>query len=227
MKFERFELLIGHDNLEKLKGKTILILGLGGVGGYVVESLARSGIGKLILVDYDQVDITNINRQIIATTKTVGRLKTQVWEERIQEINPSCTVLSINKKISPDNISLLFEHKIDYFVDACDTISVKKEIIRRCLKQNIPFISSMGTGNKMNPTRLAILDLRKTSYDPIAKILRKMVKEEHLKGKIPVVCSTEVPKKGTGKVSSNAFVPPVAGLYMTSYIVQDLLKENL
>ena len=225
MRFERLELLIGQDNMEKLKEKSILVLGLGGVGGYTVESLARSGIGTLILVDYDKVDVTNINRQIIATTKTIGKLKTKAWEERIQEINPSCNVISINEKISPENISLLFQYKIDYFVDACDTISVKKELIKICLTKKIPFIASMGTGNKMDPTKLEILDLRKTSYDPIAKILRKMVKEEHIKGKIPVICSTEVPKKVKGKIASTAFVPSVSGLYITSYIINDLLKE--
>lgn len=227
MQLERLELLIGKEKVDILKQKTVLVLGLGGVGGYAVESLARSGIGKLILVDYDSIDPTNLNRQIVATLESIGEKKTDVWEKRIQSISKECIVEKINEKITPENIELLFSERIDFIIDACDTISTKKELIRMCLEKNIPFISSMGTGNKLDPTKLEIIDVRKTSYDPIAKIIRKMVKEKKLKGKIMTICSTEKPQKREGKIASCAFVPSVAGLYATSYAIRYLIKEKL
>lgn len=227
MQLERLELLIGKEKIDRLKHKTVLVLGLGGVGGYTVESLARSGIGKLILVDYDTIDITNLNRQIVSTLENIGEKKTDAWEKRIQSICKDCKIQKIEEKITPDNIELLFQENPDFIVDACDTIPTKKELIKECLKRNIPFISSMGTGNKLDPTKLEIIDVRKTSYDPIAKIIRKMVKEERIKGKIPVICSTEVPRKSEGKIASCAFVPSVAGLYASSYVIRYLIKEKL
>ena len=147
-KFSRLEKIIGIDNLNEINNKCVLVLGCGGVGGYVVESLVRSGIGRLILVDYDTVDISNINRQIIALDSTIGHLKVDVFEERIKDINNDCEVIKISNFINDDNFLDLFNYKIDFFVDACDTISTKKCVIRECLKRNINFISCMGTGNK-------------------------------------------------------------------------------
>lgn len=224
--FERFSLMIG-DSFEKIQNKTILIIGIGGVGSYALESLIRSGIKKVIIVDFDKVDITNLNRQLMTLKSNIGEYKVDVFERRINDINDACEVKKIKELITTDNIDLLFEEHIDYLIDACDTIPVKKEIIRRCLKDNIKFISCMGTGNKLDPKKLEIVDVRKTSYDPIAKIIRKMVKDERLKGKIPVVCSNEQPiKTNTNVISSNSFVPASAGLLITSYVINDILKEN-
>lgn len=220
--FTREELLIG-DKINLIKSKTVLVLGLGGVGGYVVESLVRAGIGKIIIVDNDKIDISNLNRQLISLQSNIGVKKIDAWYHRIKDINPSCEVIKIAEFITPDNIDILFTNHIDYIVDACDTISTKKELIRICLNKKIKFISSMGTGNKFDPTKLEIQDIRKTSYDPIAKIIRKMVKDENIKGKIMVICSTEKPVKVKDTVGSISYVPSVAGLLCTSYIINDIL----
>ena len=220
-KFIRTEKVIGHDNLKKLSNKSVLILGCGGVGGYVIESLARSNIGTLILVDYDKVDLTNINRQIIALDSTIGYFKVDVLEKRVKDINNNCNIIKINKFVDVDNIEELFDNKIDFFVDACDTVSVKKEVIRRCLKKNIKFISSMGTGNKLDPSKLEITDLRKTVNDPLARILRKFVKDEKINDKVLVLSSSELPiKTGDRTPGSSSFVPSSAGLLIASYIVR-------
>lgn len=223
---QRLRLLIG-DDIEKINKITVLIIGLGGVGGYTLEALARLGIAKFILVDGDKVETTNINRQIIATTKTIDMYKTNAWEKRILEINPSVQIKKISTFIDDQNIELLFQEPVDFIVDACDTISVKKEIIRRCHKQKIKLISSMGMGNKLDPSKIALVELSKTSYDPIAKSLRKMMKDERINGKVMTVCSTESPKKIKEKViASNAIVPAVAGLYMADYVWKQILKGD-
>lgn len=221
----RLSYLIG-DGTDKLSHKTVLVLGLGGVGGYVVEALVRSGVGHIILVDYDQVDITNINRQLIALQDTVGMNKTDVWKSRIQKILPSCKVTKIQEKITNDNIDMLFDYSIDFIVDACDTITVKCLLIKGCLENHIPFISSMGTANKLDPTKLEIIDIRKTSYDPIAKIIRNYVKKERLRGKVPVVCSKESPMKLEGKLGTIVTVPAVCGFLLAHYTLNQLLEEN-
>lgn len=224
---QRLRLLVGND-IEKINKITVLIIGLGGVGGYTLEALARLGIARFILVDGDKIEITNINRQIIATTKTIDMYKTNAWEQRILEINPSAQIKKISTFIDEQNIELLFQEPVDFIIDACDTISVKKEIIRRCHTQKIKLISSMGMGNKLDPSKIALMELSKTSYDPIAKILRKMVKDERINGKVMTVCSTESPKKIKEKViASNAIVPAVAGLYMADYIWKQILKGDI
>jgi len=225
-RFSRLEKIIGSSNLSLLKDKSVLVLGVGGVGGYVVEALARSGVGTLIIVDYDVVDLTNINRQIIALNSTIGQLKVDVFEKRIQDINPECRVVKISEKIGPENIHLLFDYSLDYLVDACDTMTTKKEVIKECLKRKIPFISSMGTGNKMDPSKLEIVDIRKTENDPLARILRKFVKDERIKEKITVLSSKELPIKLSDRTpGSTSFVPPSAGLLIASYIVREFLKK--
>src|SRR5574344_1537717 len=148
--FQREELLIG-DKIELIKSKTILVLGLGGVGGYVAESLVRAGIMNIVLVDNDTIDISNLNRQVIALQSNIGKYKVDEWEKRILSINPNIKIKKIKEFITPDNINILFENNIDYVVDACDAIPTKKELIRQCLKRNIKFICSMGTGNKLDP----------------------------------------------------------------------------
>ena len=194
-KFIRTEKVIGHDNLKKLSNKSVLILGCGGVGGYVIESLARSNIGTLILVDYDDIEVSNINRQIIALNSNIGKSKVDAFEERIKDINSDCKILKVKEFINIDNLQELFKFKIDYLVDACDTVSTKKAIIKECLKRKIDFISCMGTGNKLDPSKLEIVDIRKTTNDPLARIIRKYVKDENIKEKVIVLSSRELPIK--------------------------------
>ena len=198
-RFQRLELLYGKENVEKLNNSTVLVLGLGGVGGYVVEALSRSSIGKLILVDSDIVDITNINRQIIATSETVGKYKTECFKERIKTINPNCEVVLINKFIDESNYLELFSDKIDFVVDAIDSIKTKELVIKYSLENNINIISSMGTGNKIDPSKLQITDIRKTSYDPIAKRIRT--------------------------IPSNSFVPSSAGLLIASHVINTIINK--
>lgn len=222
--FERLRALI-PDKFDLIKTKKVLVVGLGGVGGYAVEALVRSGISDITIVDYDVVDITNINRQIIALHSTIGKYKTEVFKNRINDINPACSVTVKNMKIDDNNINSLFEKDYDYVVDACDTISVKKELIRICLRKNIKLISSMGTAKKLDPTKLEIIDVRKTSYDPIAKIIRKMVKEEKISKKVWVISSTEKPVDTKDNVlGSTAFVPSTAGLLCAKFIINDIIK---
>lgn len=226
--FERLRLQVKDENLEKIKNTSVLIIGLGGVGSYALESLVRSGIGTLIIVDNDVIDITNLNRQMMSLNSNIGQKKTDVWESRIKDINPNCKVIKIDKFITKDNIDILFKENIDYIVDACDTIETKKELIRQSIKRNIKIISSMGTGNKLDPTKLEIIDIRKTSYDPIAKILRKMIKDEKINKKIPVICSKEQSiKTNSNTISSNSFVPATSGLLCTSYVINDIIDKEL
>ena len=219
--------LIGKDNFNKLKDKHILILGLGGVGGYSLEAIARSGINNITIVDFDRVDETNINRQIIANINNIGEYKTEEWYKRIKTINPNCNINIINTKIDLDNINILFENNIDYIIDACDTIPVKKQLIIECIKRNIKLISSMGMGNKLDPSKIEITTLDKTNNDKIAKILRKFVKDNKINKKIMVVSSSEnVIKNDNNTINSISFVPSVAGLLLASYIINDIIKSN-
>ena len=223
--FERLELLIGN-KIDKIHNKHVLIIGLGGVGSYAVEALIRSGIENITIVDKDVIDITNLNRQLMTTHENIGKYKTDEIEKRIRSINPNCKIKKITKNISLNNINELFIDNIDYVIDACDTLSVKMELIRLCKSNNIKFISSMGTGNKMDPSKLKIMDIRKTNYDPLAKKLRKMVRDEKINGKINVVCSDEQPNvKINKKIPSNSFVPATAGLLCASYIINDIVGE--
>ena len=226
LRFSRLEKLIGEEKLINLSKKSVLILGVGGVGGYVAESLARSGIGTLILVDFDTVDESNINRQIIALDSTIGLKKVDVLEKRIKEINSDINVIKIDKFIDSENYTLLFDYEIDYFVDACDTVSTKKSVIKYCLDNNINFITSMGTGNKFDPTKLEIIDIRKTVNDPLARIIRKFVKDLKTNKKVMVCTSSELPiKTGDRTPGSTAFVPSSAGLLIGSYIIRQFLEK--
>ena len=226
LRFSRLEKLIGEDKLTSLSKKSVLILGVGGVGGYVAESLARSGIGTLILVDFDTIDESNINRQIIALDSTIGLKKVDVLEKRIKEINNDINVIKIDKFIDSENYTLLFDYDIDYFVDACDTVSTKKSVIKYCLDNDINFITSMGTGNKFDPSKLEIVDIRKTVNDPLARIIRKFVKDLKTNKKVMVCTSSELPiKTGDRTPGSTAFVPSSAGLLIGSYIVRKFLEK--
>lgn len=225
--FNRLEKIIGTENLKKLNSKTVAIIGVGGVGSYAVEALTRNNIGRLILVDFDEVDKTNINRQIEALNSTVGLKKAEVLKERILDINPKCDVKVILEFIDQNNMELIFDEKIDYLIDACDTIATKKAVIEECIKRNIKFISSMGTGNKLNPKLLEITTIDKTNYDPLAKIMRKWAKDNKIEKKIKVVSSTERPiKTGDRTPGSCSIVPSSAGILCASYIINDIVSIN-
>lgn len=225
-RFTRFLKVIGEDNFSLINNKCVLVLGVGGVGGYVAEALARSGVGKLILVDFDIVDETNINRQIIALESTIGIKKVDVLDSRIKDINSDCEVIKVDKFIDSNNYLELFDYDINFFVDACDTMTVKKAIIKECVKRKVPFISSMGTGNKLDPSKLEIVDIRKTVNDPLAKVMRKFVKDEKINGKVMVLSSSELPiKTGDRTPGSTAFVPASAGLLIASYVVRQFIEK--
>ena len=223
--FQRLELLI-HEKINEIYNKTILIIGLGGVGSYAVEALVRSGISNLIIVDNDTISISNLNRQLMTYHSNIGNFKTDEIEKRILDINPNINIKKYTEFIDMNNINKLFENHIDYVIDACDTLIVKLELIRICKKRNIKLISCMGTGNKMDPSKLKIMDIRKTSYDPLAKKIRKMVKDEKINGKVIVVCSDEEPNVKIDKeIPSNSFVPATAGLLCASYVINDIVGD--
>ncbi len=225
--FSRTESLIGADNLNKIKNSKVLVIGLGGVGSSAVETLARSGVENIILVDYDKVDITNINRQLIALHSTIGEYKTDVFESRIKDINPNCNVVKINKKIDSSNIAELFEYDFDYIIDACDTVETKKLLIKMSHDKDIDLISCMGTAKKLDPTKLVVTDIRKTSYDKLAKILRKWIIDEKINYKVMVVSSTEEVIKTEDKIlASMAFVPNSAGILCAKYVIDKILSKS-
>lgn len=223
--FERTRLLLGEETLTLLQNQKIAIIGIGGVGSYAAEALARLGILEMTLVDYDTIDITNLNRQLMTSYENIGQKKVTVFEKRIQSYARDTKVHLIEDKLTEDNIRDVIPQDLDYIIDACDTVSVKKELIRFAKRAKIKLISVMGTGNKLDPSKLEIVDVMKTSYDPLAKIIRKMVKEEKLKGKVMVISSSEKPKPFHHPVASISFVPGAAGLLAASYIVNDVIKN--
>ena len=222
--FDRVEKFIGDDNLSLLRSKVIMIVGLGGVGSFSVEALVRSGIENIIIVDYDTIDITNLNRQIMTNVSNIGKLKVDEVESRVLSINPKCNVTKLCLELNLDNIDVLFQYKFDYLIDCCDTIVVKQELIRRCLDKKIKFISSMGTGNKFNPSLLEVCDIRKTSYDPIAKKIRKYLRDNNINGRVMVVYSKEINSKFVGSVPSMIFVPASAGILAANYVIVDIIN---
>lgn len=224
MQFDRFRLLV-KDKFDNIQNKKVLILGLGGVGSYVCESLVRSGVENLIIVDNDIIDITNLNRQLMTNHNNIGMSKVDVWYERIKSINPNCNVKIIKQFIDKDNIECLFEEKIDYFVDACDTVDTKVLAIKNCLDMNIKIISCMGTGNKMDPSKLKIIDISKTSYDRLSKIVRKKLKENGIYHTVVVSSDEPAYCKVDKIIPSNSFVPATAGLLITSYIINDMVGD--
>lgn len=224
--FDRLEKLIGKSNIKRLNSKLVAVIGVGGVGGYVVETLVRNGIENIIIVDYDTIDITNKNRQIIALDSCLNMKKVDVFEKRIKDINPKCNVIKIDKFLNEETKKELFKYNIDYLVDSCDTITTKIMLIRECLNRNIKFISSMGTGNKFDPTKLKITTLNKTSYDPIAKVIRHEINRLEIKDKITVLSSTESPvKTGIRTPASYSVVPNTAGILIADYIIKDIINS--
>lgn len=224
--FSRTELLIGKNSVEKLQNSKVAIFGLGGVGSYVLEGLVRAGVNNFVLVDKDKVDLTNINRQIIATHKTIGKAKVEVAKERILEINPKATVQIYQEFFMPDTKEIL-DTSIDYIIDAVDTVTAKIELVVRANKLNIPIISCMGTGNKLDPTKFEITDIYKTSVCPLAKVMRKELKQRNIKS-LKVLYSKEEPIKVEDRQvpGSISFVPSVAGLIIAGEVIKDIIKTK-
>ncbi len=232
LSFLRTEMLIGTEGLTKLKNSHIAVFGLGGVGGHTVEALARSGVGTFTLFDADTVAESNLNRQIIATVDTIGMTKTEAMKNRILSINPNAIVYTNDIFYLPENAEQYQFDDFDYVVDAIDTVSAKIELAVRCEKQNIKLISSMGTGNKLNPTELKVADIYKTAGCPLARIMRRELKNRGIKA-LKVVYSEEKPIKplDLSNAASNkqipgscSFVPSVAGLIIASEVIKDLIK---
>lgn len=234
--FSRTELLIGEEALQRLRHATVMILGVGGVGSHCIEALARSGVGKLILVDNDTVSLTNINRQSIAYHSTVGRYKTHVMKERIADICPQTEVITYELFILPENMEQIFEQRPDYIIDAIDTVTAKIALVEKALELDIPIISSMGTGNKLHGELFEITDISKTSVCPLCKVMRKELRARgiyHLK----VLYSREKPidvsqrttdeEKGSRRSlpGSVSFVPPIAGLLIAGEVIRELMEE--
>lgn len=233
--FSRTEILIGRDSIEKLSRAKVAVFGIGGVGGYVVEGLARCGVGNFVLIDNDTICPSNLNRQIIATHKTIGRSKVECAKERVADINPSARVDVHQTFFLPDNAEQLITDDLDYIVDAIDTVSGKIEIIMQAKGRNIPVISCMGMGNKLNPTMIEVADISKTSVCPLAKVMRKELKKRGIDN-LKVVFSKEEPKvpikpkisdSSTKQVpGSISFVPSVAGLIIAGEVIKDLINCN-
>lgn len=231
-KFIRTEFLLGKDNMEKLKKSAVAVFGIGGVGSFASEALVRAGLGKIILVDYDIIDISNLNRQIHATTKTVGLRKVDVMKNRLLEINPQLDIVVYNEKYSEDTKDKLLTTDYDYVVDAIDMVTSKLSLIENCKRLNIPIISSMGAGNKLDPTKFNVGDIYETHTCPLAKVMRHELRKKGIKS-LKVVWSEEKPmkvnmeKEGIRKAvpGSVPFVPSVAGLILASEVVKDLIRR--
>lgn len=221
----RTERMIPKEDVEKINDKSVIVFGLGGVGGSCVEALVRAGIGEIGLVDGDEYEITNINRQAFATTKTLGMRKVDACEERLLEINPKLKIKKYDLFVSEENIRDIDLKSYDYVVDAIDTITSKLLIIKEAYDRNIKIISAMGAGNRLDPTKFQVMDIEKTQNDPLARIMRKKLKEMGIK-KLKVVCSSELPiKTGDRTPGSISFVPPVCGMVLASQVIRDILKS--
>ena len=246
----RTELLIGKDALDKLAKSKVMVFGVGGVGSFTVEALARAGVGNLILVDDDTVCLTNLNRQIHATYKTISKNKVEVMKERVLSVNRNCNVETIQVFVTPDNLEEIIPDDVDYVVDAIDTVSAKIALAVYCEQKGIKLMSSMGTGNKLNPAEFKVADIYNTKVCPLAKVMRYELRKRGVK-KLKVVYSEEMPRKpkvedvvtcktgcvctgGTKKCSAKrqipgsvSFGPPVAGMIIASEVVKDLIKEYI
>ena len=233
-RFARTEMLVGSTALARLAGASVAVFGIGGVGSYAAEALARAGVGRLTLVDHDVIDVTNINRQIHALTETVGAAKTETMARRIHSINPACVVREIRAFYQPEAAEQFFLELYDYVLDAVDTVTAKIDLAVQCHRRGIPLIASMGAANKLDPALFEVMDIYRTTGDPLARILRKKLKERgipHLR----VVCSRERPRTpeageaqpvaGRNSVpASISFVPSAAGLIMAGAVIRDLLN---
>lgn len=231
-RFDRMELLVGADGLETLRAASIAVFGVGGVGSYAVEALARAGVGKLLLVDFDQVCITNINRQIHAVENSVGQAKVEVMAERCRSINPQIDVTAVGRRYTAENSDELLAGRYDYVLDCIDDISAKLHLLQRCQQRQLPVISSMGAANKLDPTLVQVADLAKTTKCRLARIIRKELRKRGIEKGIKVVFSTEEFRplayaEGERKpvLGSSSWLPPIFGLTMASEVIRSLLGE--
>lgn len=245
--FSRSELLLGKEAMLKLKDSTVAVFGIGGVGSYAVEALARCSVGRLVLIDDDRICLTNINRQIIATTKTVGKYKIDVMRDRILEINPKCEVVTYQKFYCPDTAKELLSSDYDYVIDAIDTVTGKIDLVVRCKEMGIPIISCMGAGNKLDPTRFRVDDIYKTSVDPLAKVMRRELRKRNINSlkvvfsmeepitpdqnseascKMNCICPPDSKRKCSERhqvPGSISFVPSAAGLIIAGEVIKDIV----
>ena len=234
-RLQRTRLMLGDEALNKLKNSHVALFGVGGVGGYCAEALVRAGIGTLTIVDNDDVDVTNINRQIIALSSTVGRAKTEVMAERLHDIAPDAKIIEKKMFFTKDTSDEFDFSQYDYVIDAIDTVSAKLELIQKCMECGTPIISATGAGNKLDPSMFQVADISKTEMDPLAKIMRRELRARGIRH-LKVVYSKEKPMntviKGEGAQASRhapgsvAFVPPAAGLLMASEVVRDLISQH-
>ena len=230
-RFSRTEALLGKDSMTKLENSCVIVFGVGGVGGHATEALVRSGVGHITIVDFDKVEETNINRQLVALTSTIGKSKVKALKDRLIDINPELDINAIEKFYLPDNENEFDLSKYDYIVDAVDNMSAKISLVVRANELNVPIISAMGAGNKVEPTMLEVSDIYKTSVDPLAKILRHELRNRGIK-KLKVVYSKEEPikvdlkdEKRRAIPGSTSFVPPAMGLIIASEVIKDLIKD--
>lgn len=243
-RFARTELVIGPEGLSVLQRATVAVIGMGGVGSYTAEALARSGVGHLLLVDRDVVDITNINRQLPALEDTIGQSKVDVMARRVRQINPDCRVEARNLFFQQETAAELFRTPLDYVADAIDTVSAKIQLAVTCKERGVPLASSMGAANKVDPTQFRVMDISETQTDPIARVMRRELRKHGIVDGLPVVCSLEhprtpredvrarlaptaapgqtLPRKAQHPPASIAFVPPVAGLILAGIVIRDL-----
>lgn len=231
--FSRTEMLLGKDAIEKLGRSRVAVFGIGGVGGYVCEALVRSGVGAFDLIDYDKVSLTNLNRQIIATRKTLGQYKVDVMRERLLEINPDADVRGYRSFFLPESEDDFPFGEYDYIVDAVDTVTAKVELVMKAQEKGIPIISSMGAGNKLDGTQFRVADIYDTKICPLAKVMRRELKKRGIR-QLKVVYSEETPLRpldgpqdgGRAVPGSVAFVPSVAGLIIAGEVVKDLIRRD-
>jgi tRNA A37 threonylcarbamoyladenosine dehydratase len=243
--FTRTKILLGEQGLALLAQSKVLLFGVGGVGSYTVEALARTGVGQLVLVDYDQVEITNINRQLPALLSTLGRYKVDVLKERILDINPEAEVTVYREKVGPENVRIFFQENPSYVVDAIDMVTGKIAIIETALALGVPLVSAMGAGNRLDPAKIRLADISETSGCPLARIMRQELRKRGIRKGVKVVYSTEAPQKRWEDAAADAqdrrspgsisFVPSVAGLFLAAQVVRELVgrwiddagKENI
>ncbi|MBN2504113.1 MAG: tRNA threonylcarbamoyladenosine dehydratase [Bacilli bacterium] len=229
MPFSRLQALIGADKMEKLKQSTVIVFGLGGVGSFAAEALARSAIGKMVLVDYDRIDRSNLNRQLEALHSTIGQLKTEVMAKRLLDINPELTIEVFSIRLTAENVDEFVGMRADFVLDCIDDVNAKTLLIQRCQTAGVNIVSSMGFANKLQVESIKFTTLDKTSVCPLARTIRQQLRQSGASLKVPVVYSTEIPRASNDpsvKLGSSAFVPPAAGLMLASYVIRKLIDQG-
>lgn len=223
--FSRLLKIMDEEILERFKNTHVLLVGVGGVGGAAFETLLRMGIGHITVVDNDTFEESNLNRQILSNYENIGKYKVMEAKKRAELINPDCEVIPVPKYLTKENIRDILNNNYDYIIDACDTVTIKLELVKMALELGIKIISVMGTGNKFDPTMLEICDITKTSYDPLAKVMRKLLRDNKIKH-LMVVASKEIPRKTDSIPGSSMMVPNTAGIYAAYYCINDIMENN-